>query len=283
MADRHGRLLDRFGDRPRRLGDAAGERAEVHRLEEGDEPRSVDLGDGEILDRRRHRHGAFEGDEAQRQARRLGVIDQRLATLGLLDLVGAGEQRLDVAVFVYQLRRGLDADARHARHVVDRITGQRLHVDDLVRRHAELLQDLGRLDPLVLHRVEHDDARLDQLHQVLVGGDDGHVGARRARLRRIGRDQVVGLEALLLDTGDVEGARRLADQAELRSQVLRRLRAMGLVEVVDLVAERVAGGVEDHREMGRFDPRRRPLRLLEEAEQHVAEARDGADRRPTCG
>ena len=48
------------------------------------------------------------------------LLDQRLAPLGLLDLAGARQQRLEVAVLVDQLGRGLDADARHARHVVDR-------------------------------------------------------------------------------------------------------------------------------------------------------------------
>ena len=48
-------------------------------------------------------------------------------------------------------------------------------------------------------------------------------------LAHIGRDQVVGLEAVLLDAGQVEGARRLADQRELRDQVVGRRRPVRLV------------------------------------------------------
>jgi len=50
--------------------------------------------------------------------RLLGVLNQRLAPLRLLDLAGAQQQCLQVAIFDDQLRRGLDADAGNARHVV---------------------------------------------------------------------------------------------------------------------------------------------------------------------
>ena len=54
-------------------------------------------------------------------------------------------------------RRGLRADAGHARHVVDAVAHQREHVADLLRRHAELLEHLARADAPVVHRVEHVD------------------------------------------------------------------------------------------------------------------------------
>ena len=55
-----------------------------------------------------------------------------------------GEQRFEVAVFVEELRRGLRADARHARHVVGGIADQRLQLDHLLRPDAELLLHLPR-------------------------------------------------------------------------------------------------------------------------------------------
>ena len=42
-----------------------------------------------------------------------------------------GEQRFEIAVLADQLRRRLHADARHARHIVDGIARERLHVHDL--------------------------------------------------------------------------------------------------------------------------------------------------------
>ena len=119
-----------------------------------------------------------------RDARLLGIVDQGLAALLLLDLAGAREQRFEVAIFADQLRGGLDADAGHARHVVGGIADQRLHVDHLLRRHAELLDHLRDADPLVLHGVVHDDAVAHELHQVLVGRHDGRGGAAPRRPAR---------------------------------------------------------------------------------------------------
>ncbi len=53
-------------------------------------------------------------DEFAAHAREVRVFDQAFAPLGLLDLLGVGEKRVEVAIGVDQLGRGLDADARHA-------------------------------------------------------------------------------------------------------------------------------------------------------------------------
>ena len=250
------------------LGDAAHQRVELHRLEEGDQPLVVGLVHGEIADRHVELHPVVEGNELLRQTRLLRVVDQRLAALVLLDLGSAGEQRFQVAIFADELRRSLDADPGYARHVVGRIADQRLHLDDLLRWHAEFLDHLGPADLLVLHGVEHDDAVIDELHQVLVRGDDGGGGAGRAGLAHIGRDQVVGLESVLFQAGNVEGVDRLADELELRAQIVGRIGPVRLIVGVHLRAERLLRLVEDHREMRRLVL----LHVAQELPQHVAEA-----------
>ena len=65
----------------------------------------------------------------------------------------------------------------------------------------------------------------DELHHVLVGRDDRHLGARLDGLAGIGRDQIVGLEILQLDPADVERVGRVAHQLELRDEVVGRLAA----------------------------------------------------------
>ena len=178
---------------------------------------------------------AHQRDELLREADELDAVrvGQRLAPLRLLDLAGAREQRIEIAVFADQLRRRLDADARRAGHVVGRIAGERLDVDDLVGAEAEIIDDLGRADAPLLavagSGVEHRDAGPDELHQVLVGRDDQHVGALRARLRRVGGDEVVGLVAVLLDRRQAEGADGVAHQRELRHEVVRRVGPVRLV------------------------------------------------------
>ena len=72
------------------------------------------------------------------------MLDQVLAPLGLLDLFGALQQSVEVAIVVDELRRSLDPDAGHARHIVGAVAGERLHVDHPLRPHAETLMHLVR-------------------------------------------------------------------------------------------------------------------------------------------
>ena len=140
------------------FGDAAGQGGEFHRLQERDQLARIGLVHREFVERHVELDLVVEQHQLPRDPRLLGVLDQRLAPLRLLDLAGARQQRFQIAIFDDQLRRGLDADAGHARHVVGGIAGQRLHLDHLLRRHAEFLDHLGNADAAVLHGVVHRDA-----------------------------------------------------------------------------------------------------------------------------
>jgi hypothetical protein len=158
-------------------------------------------------------------------------------------------------------------------------------VADLVRRHVPALeavavgeQPLGPVAGLALDaalRVVEGDAGADELHQVLVGGNDQHVGAAGAGLVGIGGDEVVGLVAVLLDGMQAEGANGGAHQRELRHEVFRRRRPVRLVERVELLAERVLALVEDHGEMRRPDAEGA---LLDELQHLGREQPDSAGR-----
>ena len=78
----------------------------------------VRLSHPEVFDRHVEGHAIIEGDKFFRHARRLGIVDESLAALVLLDLGCPLEQRFKVAVLADQLGGGLYADARHAGHVV---------------------------------------------------------------------------------------------------------------------------------------------------------------------
>ena len=261
--------LDRAGIDAGEFRDAAHQAVELHRLEEADQPFVIGLVHGEIADRHIELYMIVERDELLRDAGGFRVVDQRLPTLLLLDLGRAEQQRFQIAIFDNELRRGLDADAGHARHVVGGIADQRLHLDDLFRRHAEFLDHLGAADLLVLHGVEHDDAVGDELHQVLVGRHDGGGGADFAGFAHIGRDQVVGLEAVLLQARKIEGLHGFAHIFELRPQIVGRIGPVRLVVGIHFGAEGLLRLVEHHRQMGR------PLlglHIAQELPQHVAEA-----------
>ncbi len=188
----HGRAFGRIAEF---LARARQDALEALELQPRDQDGGIGIGLVQRIGVLRHRRVVVELHQLLGDARQLGIGLQRFAALGLLDLAGALEQRFQAAVFGDQLGGGLDADAGHAGHVVGRIAGQRLHVDDLFRRDAEFLHNLGRADRTVLDRVQHRDAIAHQLHQILVGRHDGDFGAHRARLVGISGDQVVGLIA----------------------------------------------------------------------------------------
>ena len=174
-----------------------------------------------------------------------------------------GEDRLERAELGDQRRGGLRPDAGHARHVVGRIADERLHVRHLLRRHAELLDDGGAVEPPLRpvaglardagFEVVEGHAVMDELHQILVGRHDQGLGAGLGGAAGIGRDEIVGLEARLLDRDQAEGLHGLAHERELRHELRRRIGAVRLVVGVDLLAEGVLGLVEDDGEVGRLD------------------------------
>ena len=188
--------------------------------------------------------------------------------------MGTGQQGVEVAVFLDQLGSGLGADAGGTGDIVGAVADQGLYLDHLIGGDAEFLEHGLLGEAALLHRVPHDDRGADQLHQVLVGGDDDRLAAGVAGAAGIGGDQVVGLPAGQFDAMDPEGGRGLADQRELGDQVLGRGRAVGLVEVVHLIAEGLVRMVEDGDQMGRAVL---ALHVADELPQHVAIALDGAD------
>ncbi len=259
------------------LADAARQRVELHVLEEADQRFRVRLAHTHRLEFLLDGNIPVEFHEPLRDARLFGEFDQVLATLVLLDLGGAREKRFEITIFLDELRGGLDPDTGDARHVVGGIAGERLHVDDLFRRHAELLDDLVARNVLELHRVEHVDAVVHELHQILVGRNDGDARACLMREPRIGGDEIVRLEAGLFDAGEAEGAGRIAHQRELRHEIFRRFDPVCLVFGINVVAESLRARIENDGEMGRLEL---VLRVLDQLVKHVAEARDGADRKP---
>ena len=206
---------------------------ELHLLQEGGEGVGIGIGHRQFLEGRGQGRLVVQLDEPAGQADLVGELQEDLAALLLADFPGPGEQGLQVAVFVDQQGRGLHPDARGAGDIVHRVAAQGLDLHHLVRKDAELLDHLFRTDTEVLHGVEHGDALADQLHEVLVGGDDGHLAARLADQAGIGGDQVVGLEARLLKGVDAEGPGRLPHPGDLGHQVLGGRWAVGRVLGLD--------------------------------------------------
>lgn len=213
--------LDRRSVRIGCLGHAAGERGEFHCLQEADQFRPILWLQHQPVQIDIERHIRLERHQFARDLRLVGKGQNVFAALVLLDFRGAGQKRVEIAKLFQQLRRRFRTYAGNARNIVGAVAGQRLQVDHLFRRHAPFLDHFRDRNLLVLHAVIHRHAWCHELHQILVGGDDRDIAARFLSQTRIGGDKVVSLEAFLLDAGQVEGAGRLPDEAELRDQVFR--------------------------------------------------------------
>ena len=190
----------------------------------------------------------------------------------MLDLFGARQQRVEIAISVDEFRCRLHADPGHAGNIIGRIAGKRLDIDDPIRRDAEPFLDFGIGYAALLHRVEHRHAATHKLHQVLVGGDDDGLETGRLGHRHVGGDQVVGLEPRHLDLRQAQRIGGVANQRELRNQLFRRLAAVGLVFGIDVVAEGLARRIKYDRYMAR-------RQIIDELHHHAGEAENRVHRR----
>jgi hypothetical protein len=137
---------------------------------------------------------------------------------------------------------------RDARDVVGAVPHEREQVAELRDLDPEALDHLGRPDHAVAHRVPQDHVVADELHQVLVGGDDHGAEALLPRGAHGGRNQVVRLDAVLLEASDVEGAHDLLAALELGDEIWRGRRAVRLVFDEDVAPERVPPRIHRDRE-----------------------------------
>jgi hypothetical protein len=86
------------------------------------------------------------------------------AQIALRSLIEAGIKIFQRVKLLNQHDGGLFTDAFDARDVIDRIAHEPHHLDDLLRRNAELLRDLCRADPAIFCAVEQFDSIGNELH-----------------------------------------------------------------------------------------------------------------------
>jgi hypothetical protein len=228
----------------------------------------VRLPPAEPLEVQRDGHVLLDGDELLRQARVVGVGEQRLAGALGLHLGGVREDGLQVGVGREQFAGALVADALHTRHVVRAVPDQRQVIHHLPRWHAQPVAGVGLVHPDLFDRtgaaaagIEQGDVGADQLVEVLVAGDDDGLQAARGRLGGERADHVIRLVALDRDERYPPRGEEFLDPldggVEVDLQLFVELLARGFVLGVTLGAEGVAGVVHPHdvfRSMGLEQP-----------------------------
>jgi hypothetical protein len=234
----------------------------------------VRLAQAQLVRPVRQRHVGADGHQLPVQRQPLQRRAQVLADLAL-DRRRGGDHPVQRAVLGQPLGRGLGSALVHADDVVHGIAHQRQHVHDQVRRHAELLGHRRiRVHAAAGHGVDQGDAAAavgghpHQLGEVLVAGGDGHVDPGLGRPDGQGADHVVGLHPLHAQDVDAQRMHDPAHRLDLRAQLLRHRRAVGLVLGIQLVAEGPAGRVHHEGHVVRL--------LLEGGPQHVDHAEQRA-------
>ena len=158
---------------------------------------------------------------------------------------------------------------RDAGQVVAGLAHERGDVGIVVGRDGVLLLDGGRGHAGqvgdALAGIEHRGLVGDELEGVTVTGADQHLHAGGLGARRQRADDVVGLEAFLLERRDVQRVEDLLDQGDLTGELRRRLGAVALVFGVLVEPERLAGDVER-------DGHVRRLLVTQHVDQHRREA-----------
>nr|WP_235480809.1 hypothetical protein [Agromyces sp. Leaf222] len=202
----------------------------------------------------------------------LALVAQVLAD-DALDLVGVLEDAVEIAVQAEPLHGGLLADLRDADQVVAGFADEGRDIGVLLGPDAVALGDRRGVVALELRdalgvRVEQGDVVVHELDRVAVARDEEHPIAVGATARRERREDVVGLEVLLLEGRDAHGLQRLLEQRHLALELDRRLTAGALVLGVLAGAEGGSRHVERDREVRR-------VLVREQQEQHREEPVDG--------
>ena len=146
------------------------------------------------------------------------------------DLVGVLEQRVEGAELAEPLDRGLLADLRHAGQVVARLADERGDVGVLLGRHAVALDHGVAVVALELRdalhvRVEQRDVVVDELDRVAVARAHEHVEPLLGALRGEGREDVVGLDVLLLEDRDAHRREAVLQERDLALELARASRS----------------------------------------------------------
>ena len=263
---------------PGDLLEAAAQVVELEALEDGVDRldrEAVPTGGDELDQIVPERHVQDHRRELQRESRGLLVLLEQRAPLLGLDLVQARIQLVDRAELLEQLRGGLLADAGHAGDVVGRVALEADVVGDLGRRDSEALEHGGRrVDLDVGHtptRAHHPDVLVDHLHGVPVAGDDDRADPLALGLFGQRAEDVVGLVPRLDEVGDAEPLHELGQERPLGGQPVGHVRTLGLVLLVELVAEGPLARVPGADDAGG------PV-LAHDLEQHLAEAEERVGR-----
>ncbi|OQA33369.1 MAG: hypothetical protein BWY57_01231 [Betaproteobacteria bacterium ADurb.Bin341] len=192
------------------------------------------------------RHIAFHRQQlaAERQKIEMGA---QIVADHAADFAGVRDHFIERAVLAQPLHRCFGAALGHARYVIDRITHQRQIIDHTLRRHAELGRHPGHIEHLVAHAVVPAHLVVDELGQILIAGGNHRFQPGSGGLCRQGADHIVGLNPFDHNERPAGGTDGGMQRLDLRRQIFRHVRAIGLVVWIPVFTEGFSARIEHHR------------------------------------
>ena len=124
----------------------------------------------------------------------------------LFDFACTFQQTVQIAIFVDQQSCRFHTDARGTGNIIHAIACQCLNVDNTFWVNAKLCVYTIPINAVLFHGVKHFDAAPHQLHQILVGTDNGDASTCITCLTGKCCDNIIRLISLNLFASDVEGA-----------------------------------------------------------------------------
>ena len=197
------------------------------------------------------------------------IVLEAFAVHFAFDFGSAVEGLFDGTKFGDDVARAFVTDAGSAGDVIDGVAFEGKQVGDLGGLDAHELFDFGFVVPfVVLHRVEHEDAFVDELEHVLITRDDDDFKRFGGFATGDGADDVVGFVGGELEDGDVHGLEEAADVGDLLGEIGGHFGAVGFIFGELGGADGRFGGFEDGGDVIGFEGRH-------ELAQHVVEDEDG--------
>ena len=234
--------------------------------------------DEEVVKREFEGDVALNGREAFAHLDAFTIVPEAIAVHLALDFSMPVERGFERAELLQKVDGPFLTDAGRTGDVIDRVASEREVVGDEFGLDAHKFLHLDRIvDGVVFGWIQHIDAIGDQLHHVLITGDDDDVEALLLGAPRDGTDNVVRFVAGELQDGDIHSAKKLANVRDLRRQVLGHLGAIGFVIGEGFLALGFADALEDGGHILRLEGLRQlPDHVVENEDRLGGDAGGGA-------
>jgi len=138
------------------------------------------------------------------------------------------------------------ANARHSRDVIGRIPRKPLNIDHLVRLNPKFFLNGLKTNGAIFHGIPNSGLVGDQLHKILVPGDDNDRITLLFGQACCGPDEIISFKPRHFYDRQIECRGNLFDIRQLNHHVFRHGRPVGLVIFIHFMAKSGSFGIKKH-------------------------------------